>query len=169
MIRILLALSLAVAPLAAQSAPTAPPCATDEYRQFDFWIGQWEVVDGEGNAQGTNTIEPILGGCALQESWSGASGSVGHSYNVYDRATGGWHQTWVDNSGLLLQIEGGLDDGSMVLVGEGKARDGAAIRHRITWTPLEDGRVRQHWQTSRDDGTSWSDAFLGFYQRKRDS
>ncbi|MDH3405238.1 MAG: DUF1579 domain-containing protein [Acidobacteriota bacterium] len=156
---------LAAAGVTAQEAPP-PPCGGAEYRQFDFWIGAWDVAGADGTPQGTNRIEPILGGCVLRESWAGAGGSEGHSFNLFDRQTGRWHQTWVDNSGLLLVIEGGLDeDGAMVLSGTGKTRAGAALFHRITWTPLADGRVRQHWQTSTD-GEAWSDAFLGFYSRQ---
>jgi hypothetical protein len=161
---------LLVTAIASAQAPQAspPPCAGDEYRQFDFWLGAWQVADRDGNALGTNKIEPILGGCALRESWVGASGSVGHSFNIFDRQSGRWHQTWVDNSGLLLQIEGGLDtSGAMVLTGTGKSSDGRAQQHRITWTPLPDGRVRQHWELSTDEG-AWSDAFVGFYARQPD-
>ncbi len=147
-------------------APTpAPSCAAQEHRQFDFWIGVWRVEDAGGRFQGTNRIEPILGGCVLQESWSGAGGSRGHSFNIYSKGRGRWHQTWVDGQGLLLLLDGGLVDGSMVLEGTTTAGDGAAVRHRISWTPLADGRVRQHWQSSRDGGTTWSDAFDGYYSR----
>jgi hypothetical protein len=127
-----------------------PACSGAEYRQFDFWVGDWEVFDEDGALQGTNRIEPILDGCALEESWVGATGSVGRSFNTFDRYAGRWHQTWVDNSGLLLQLDGALDETSMVLSGPGRNRDGEAITHRITWTPLDDGRVRQHWEISAD-------------------
>jgi hypothetical protein len=143
----------------------SPPCSDDEYRQFDFWVGSWEVFDAEGVRQGTNRIEPILGGCALRESWEGEGGSAGFSFNAYDRRTGGWHQTWVDANGLVLLLDGGLEDGSMVLSGAGTGRDGEPITHRITWTPLDDGRVRQHWQVTADDGATWQEVFDGYYSR----
>jgi len=62
-------------------------------------------------------------------------------------------------------IDGGLDANAMVMEGRGKARDGGDIEHKITWTPLEDGRVKQHWEMSRDGGATWTDAFVGFYSR----
>ncbi len=158
---------LAVSAVAQDDATAPPPpCSSDEYRQFDFWIGEWEVRDANGSLQGRNTIRSILGGCALQENWEGASGSVGESYNIYDRQTGKWHQTWVSNGGFLLEIDGGLDGNAMVMRGGGKASDGASIVNEIAWTPLEDGRVKQHWRTSRDRGETWSDAFVGFYARE---
>lgn len=105
------------------------PCSGEEYRQFDFWIGDWEVLDEAGTPQGTNRIEQILGGCALQENWVGAEGSTGHSFNTFDKNSGRWHQTWVDGNGLLLLLDGGLEEGSMVLSGPGVSRDGDPITH----------------------------------------
>lgn len=152
---------------ATEPAATPPaPCGAEEYRQFDFWIGEWEVRDANGSLQGHNTITSILGGCALEESWEGVSGSIGRSFNIYDRQTKQWHQSWVDNGGLLLKLDGGLDGNAMVLRGSGVARDGSALESSITWTPIEDGRVKQHWQISRDGGATWNDVFVGFYARE---
>ncbi len=58
-------------------------CADEKSRQFDFWIGEWDVFAGEVQA-GTNSIRPILDGCVLQETWAGAGGSAGSSFNFYD-------------------------------------------------------------------------------------
>lgn len=143
-------------------------CAATEHRQFDFWIGDWDVADPEGAPAGRNRIESILGGCVLMESWEGASGSTGRSFNMYDaRGDGRWHQTWVDGSGGRLDLVGGLDaEGRMVLSGERPGPDGGAVLHRITWTPLPDGAVRQHWEASQDGGAAWEDLFVGIYTRR---
>lgn len=173
---IIRALALAVmlpAAVAAQEeeTPTAAaggPCDAPEYRQFDFWVGDWTVTS-DGTAAGTNSIHPVHGGCALQENWqgSGEGGISGSSFNMYDKATGKWHQTWVDSNGGLLQIDGGLVDGSMVLSGERPSRDGSGEAiHRITWTPNEDGTVRQLWEASKDGGATWSVLFDGLYTRQ---
>lgn len=149
-----------------QNAQQAP-CSAPEYRHFDFWVGDWEVRNAAGNLAGTNSITPMLNGCVLHEQWSGSSGSVGESFNIYDQSTGTWHQTWVDNGGLLLRLDGGLEGDSMVLRGELQGRDGAMRQHRITWTPRDDGSVRQHWENSTD-GESWNTLFDGTY-RPRDA
>lgn len=154
---------------AAQSEPAAPPakpCTAPEYRQFDFWLGDWEVTTPAGEVAGHNRIESILGGCVLRESWTGAKGSRGHSHNIYDRTRGRWHQTWVDDGGLLLVIEGGLEEGSMVLRGDTVGRDGKPRSHQIRWTPLDGGKVRQHWQVSADGGTAWQTVFEGIYAKR---
>jgi len=147
---------------AAQNAQQAP-CSAPEYRQFDFWVGDWEVRNAAGNLAGTNTITSMLSGCVLHEQWSGNGGSVGESFNIYDRQSGTWHQTWVDNSGLLLRLDGGLEGEAMVLRGELQGADGKTRRQRITWTPNGDGSVRQHWESSTD-GESWNTLFDGTYR-----
>ena len=158
---------LVVAVPAVASAQAPPPaCESPEYRQFDFWLGYWEVNNPTGDVVGTNTITAVSGGCGVHERWEGAGGGVGESLNAYDRRTGSWHQTWVGGRGLVLRLEGGLQDGSMVL--EGELMEGDGILQRITWTPSSDGSVRQHWETSEDGATTWTTAFDGTY-RKVDS
>ena len=137
------------------------PCTAPEYRQFDFWIGDWRVTTPDGKHAGDNRIEKVLDGCALHESWQGASGGRGFSYNAWDGDRKVWHQTWVDKQGTILLLEGGLKDGAMVLSGT----QGATL-NRITWTPNKDGSVRQHWETSADRGKTWQTAFDGLYRRK---
>ncbi len=150
-------------------APGTPTCAAAEHRQFDFWLGEWDVTDGSGKHVGQNRIESAQNGCALIEHWTGAGGVTGTSLNVYDRDRAKWHQTWVDNSGGLLQLDGNLAGDAMILTGE--AFDAAAptqsARQRITWTPRADGRVRQLWETSQDGGKTWTVAFDGLYAKKR--
>jgi len=157
---------LAQEPETATALP-APTCNATEYRQFDFWIGEWTVTSGDQPA-GTNSIQKIHGGCALQENWQGegAGGISGTSFNIYDQATGNWHQTWVDSSGTLLQLDGGLSDGAMVLSGQRPARDGnGRVLHKISWTPNPDGTVSQLWEASTDRGQSWKVLFDGLYTR----
>ena len=156
---------LCLGPAAAggQTASTPAQCASDEYRQFDFWVGSWEVRDPQGKLQGTNRIDRIEGGCVLQEHWTGASGGTGTSFNIYDFTTGKWHQTWVSGATLLL-LDGGLRDGKMVLEGTTVGRDGATTFNRITWTPVEPGVVTQVWDQSQD-GKTWNTVFNGTYRR----
>jgi len=144
------------------------PCAHDaRYREFDFWLGDWDVKLPNGKVAGTNNIQSILGGCVLQESWKGAGKVEGHSFNIYDASTKRWHQTWVDNGGLLLELDGGFRDGKMVLEGETLDSTGAVQKQRITWEPLQGGKVRQHWQQSTDGGSSWTTLFDGTYTKRR--
>jgi hypothetical protein len=149
---------------AAQTAPPAP-CASAEHRQFDFWLGSWTVADSAGKQLGTSEVVQVAGGCGLLENWQGADGSSGKSLNMYERASEGWTQTWVGSGGGILRLSGRLQDGKMVL-GDERTTARGAVRDRITWTPLPDGRVRQTWDISTDGGTSWRTSFDGYYARR---
>ena len=87
------------------------------------------------------------------ERWQAASGYRGSSLNFYDRVTKAWYQTWIDEQGGALFLKGGLRDGRMVLQSAPMpaAGSGTAIQ-RITWTPEAGGGLRQHWESSADDG-----------------
>ena len=149
------------------TAARAAPCDAAEHRGFDFWIGQWQVHTPDGKLAGHNRIEPGYGGCVLHERYEAARGGYrGESLNAYDAARKVWHQTWVDNGGLLLVLEGGLRDGAMVLEGRGTGRDGQPVRHRITWTPSPDGSVRQHWETATGADGPWRTSFDGRYTKR---
>jgi hypothetical protein len=141
--------------------------SSDPHRQFDFWLGDWEVSDPEGNVVGRNRIERLFGQIGLLERWEGASGLRGASYSVY--AGGRWHQTWVDSSGTLLLLDGGLRDGTMMLEGSSRSEDdpGESVGHRISWSVMDGDRdsVRQLWEVSTDDGGTWHVAFDGRYRR----
>ena len=154
-----------------QAAPTKPPkaCTAKEYRQFDFWLGQWEVKDNNAKVVGSSHIQSILAGCGLSESWTSASGNKGVSYNFYDNTVGQWHQTWIDAQGGALYLDGQFSDGKMVLQGKTPDKKGGFTLQKISWTLLPDKRVTQYWQTSSDDGKTWTDAFLGFYSKQTPS
>ena len=102
------ALALPAAPRRRSRCPTtrAKPCQSSEHRQFDFWVGQWDVFATSGKKVGENRIELIADGCALLEQWTGNGGVTGKSLNIYDTIDRRWHQTWVDNGGTLLMLAG---------------------------------------------------------------
>jgi hypothetical protein len=149
--------------------PEPKPCTAAPYRQFDFWLGDWDVVDAAGKPAGKNHIVSVFDGCALQENWESAQGGKGTSLNVYDAVTSHWHQTWVDDHAGLLELNGGLEDGKMVLVGARPSiKDkGSRVVHRITWTPIASDRVRQFWEFSKNEGRTWTTVFDGTYVRKK--
>jgi hypothetical protein len=179
LIRFTLLLTVMTAASQAQEAPPGnaaaqPPCATADYRAFDFWIGTWDVIQN-GEPAGVNRIEAIDGGCALLERWTSARGNfTGHSLNSFNRVDGRWHQTWVDSSGTLLKLAGGRQGGPgirgtgpMVLEGEAPDPEGVPRPNRITWTPNADGTVRQHWEVH--DGEAWNTVFDGEYHRRTEA
>lgn len=138
-------------------------CSAQEYRQFDFWVGEWEVTNPDGEVVGHNTIRRVAGGCGLLESWEGAQGGTGRSLNMYEPSKDRWTQTWV-GTGVILHLAGGLRDGAMVMSSV-RATPRGEVMDRITWTPMEDGTVVQHWELSTDGGESWRTAFRGTYTK----
>lgn len=140
---------------------TAERCRGLEHREFDFWVGTWDVRSAEGELLGTNEIRRVAGGCGLLENWRGAGGGEGMSINAYDRERQRWTQRWV-GVGATLWLEGGLEERQMVLAGKRSTPRGEVL-DRITWTPLPGGRLRQVWDVSADAGESWQPIFEGFY------
>ena len=128
-------------------------------RGFDFWVGRWDVhLRDTDELIGHNEIRRLHDGHVLAESYSTVSDRFsGSSLNGFDHERGRWHQCWMDSTGLVLDLYGGVIDGDMVMTGE--ALSGQT--ERISWTPFADGNVRQHWEQSLDDGATWQTVFDG--------
>ena len=146
-------------------APTPPPCTSDDnFRAFDFWIGEWEVTPWAGGAiAGHNVIQSEENGCLLTEHWSNVQGGTGQSINFYNPNTGKWRQLWVAG-GYSIDIEGGLKDSAMAL--EGTIYYYAqknSVPFKGTWTPQEDGSVRQHFEQYNAETKEWTTWFDGRY------
>jgi hypothetical protein len=156
-----------------QAAAAPPACATPEYRQFDFWLGDWDVVPSgapsdAGGRPSRNTISAGHGGCAILEHWRAASGGTGQSINAFDRSSGLWHQTWIDSSGSLNRYSGGLSGGNMVFHGwmPAPASPNVRLRVRLTFFNLGAGKVRQLSERLNADG-SWSVNYDLLYTRRQ--
>ncbi len=142
----------------------ARPCEYDpRYSQFDFWVGDWAVFGPSERRVGTSHVSKILNGCTLLEEWSSPYGVDGKSINYYDPHANKWYQTWISASGDILRYEGKLVGGAMHFEGKGVNLDGSTELSRMTFTPLEDGEVRQFIERSTDNGATWSVFFDGTY------
>lgn len=162
-----LVVSPAVAQNQADTSSVHPPCTENPvHRQFDFWVGEWTVYNAKGAQVGTNVIENMVGGCMLFENWTSARGGTGKSMNYWDPVDEKWKQVWSDSRGNIAYFEGGRSGDAMVLNGEWITSDGTSSLLRGTWTPLEDGRVRQHFEQSLDYGITWTTWFDGYYTRE---
>src|ERR1700748_2606122 len=85
----------------APAAPATPPpaCTAPEFRQFDFWVGHWDVYPtGTDQLVAHSLIENLYAGCAIRENWMplAGQGGPGGSLNVYRPAEHRWRQTWTD-------------------------------------------------------------------------
>ena len=148
-------------------SPTAPPpaCEGKDFREFDFWIGKWIVRKPDGTHVGNSEITRESKGCAIRENWTSLNGFSGVSINYYDESDRQWHQDWVGGDGMILHLHGGLDDGAMVLIGETKTAKGTT-KNCISYRMMPDGKMKQEWTTSDDQGKTWETAFVGIYERQ---
>ena len=150
------------------------PGMTGAAHDFDFWIGEWDVFGPEGRQVGRNTITSMFANPAasgmLHEHWHGNGGVEGRSINAYDATRGRWHQTWMDSTGrhaAARRRAGGRCDGARRPGSQrgGPDRGGPAADH-LDPGPTDGAEVRQLWESSSDDGATWTVAFDGRYRRR---
>jgi hypothetical protein len=152
---------------AAGAAQGPRGCGDAERRQFDFWIGDWTVGDSAGGTTyGTNLITREENGCLIHEHWIGSRGGSGQSLNFFDLDSRKWVQVWVGSGGENLRLEGGLEDGRMVLTGSALGPGGSRISHRAVWSAEPGGMVRQYWRSTTDGGKTWTLVIDGWYRLK---
>jgi tetratricopeptide (TPR) repeat protein len=147
------------------------PCAdTPENRQFDFWLGEWNVETTQGGVPaGESRIELILGDCVVQENWqSNGNPYSGKSYNTYNAALKRWEQYWVDNSAGNIFFYGGLKDGAMdYWTDEIPQPAGPPLKRHLQFFQLGPDKVRQFSQGSTDGGKTWKPEYDFTYVRKK--
>ncbi|HQR04643.1 MAG: hypothetical protein JSR19_13060 [Proteobacteria bacterium] len=143
---------------------TELPCRDAGYRDFDFWIGRWQVSTAEGAVIGHNHISSIAGGCGLMEEWSGADGGNGKSLIVYLPEHRQWRQLWTASSGEHSDRTGGASADGMVLGDP----PGAPHQGRDILRAVSPDELRQTEQVSEDGGRHWTTVFTGIYRRLPD-
>jgi hypothetical protein len=151
---------MAPAGISSVNSPISASCLPSAYREFDFWVGDWDVFDVGSPIVGNTKVararvDLILDSCVLREDYQGTDGHKGQSFTIFDGSRKVWHQSWVTNRGELLLIEGRIEHGTMVLSGEDRAK-GALVRG--AWKP-EKGNVRETAVTSTDGGKTWKPWF----------
>jgi hypothetical protein len=149
------------------------PCRHDpRFREFDFWVGDWDVRPTGQPPVGPparNTVTLDDNDCVVTEHWSSPSGSEGQSFNIFDRSYGVWRQTWVDNIGGQHDYRGHLVQGNMVFEGDTPAPNGqlGRIPTRLTFFHLGRDSVRQFSEISTDSGRTWQTNYDLMYVRRR--
>jgi len=159
------------APLVEEAKRNQAPCKyTAEFRQFDFWVGEWNVIATQGQAPaGESRIELILGDCVVLENWKsiGSPGYAGKSYNTYNASLKRWEQFWVDNSAGTIHFHGSLKDGVMDYWTDDLPQpDGTVLRRHLQFFRQDANHVRQFSQGSKDGGKTWFVEYDLTYNRK---
>ena len=154
------------------SAAQTKPCAEPEQKQFEFWVGEWDLTwPGNNPGQtdhGTNSVQRILEGCIVQENFSGAAAMHlrGQSVSIFDASARKWKQTWVDNEGAYLDFVGEFKDGQMVLAREAIRPDGTKALQRMVFKNITHEEFDWSWEASKDGGKSWTVVWPIHYKRK---
>ena len=164
----------------AQTSPAPPPaptpapppapsnCAAAEYRQLDFWVGEWRVFrQADGLEVATSTIARIANGCGISEHYiaPGAPGGPyeGLSYSSFDRREGKWRQFYVDVNGNATWYTGQLEGTVLALYAPGVL---PGVQQRMSYTPNADGSVNQTGVISSDGGKTWQPGYDYVYRRR---
>jgi hypothetical protein len=149
------------------SSSNSSLCAQAERRQFDFWIGEWDLR-WEKDGRGTNIIRTTLDGCVITEEFDGTPSIPlrGSSVSTFSRQLGKWQQSWVDNQAGYLDFVGEFKDGRMVL--ERKAMlEGKEIVQRMVWYNIAKEKLDWNWERSEDGGKTWKVLWKIHYSRKK--
>jgi tetratricopeptide (TPR) repeat protein len=159
------------APLLDQTRRNLAPCKySAESRQFDFWVGDWDVVSSfDGHPVGSSHIAQELGECVIWENWTSAGlPYAGKSYNAYNTTLKRWEQFWVDNSQGMIFFYGNLKDGVMdFMTDEIPQPNGTKIRRHLQFFNLSPDTVRQFSQQSADGGKTWTVEYDFTYRRRK--
>ncbi len=149
-----------------QFLKSTAPCQTAEFRQFDFWIGDWAVENPAGKKVGDNLVTREQDGCILVEHWKSGRGiETGTSFNYYDIRDKKFHQIYFDNSGnagAYPPMAGGLVDNKMVMLSD----ENVSPVFRWTWYVISPGKVRQMAEQSNDRQKTWQIVWDSTYVNK---
>ncbi|MEE8583429.1 MAG: hypothetical protein V3T83_01115, partial [Acidobacteriota bacterium] len=151
---------------AASDSPS--PCPELEAHQFDYWIGDWEVVnkfiqdDGSWQVQGraTNRVYPVLDGCAIIEHWEGALGQrplYGFSIRAFNPHSRQWDLllNWPSpNRPTFGKLQGVFTHGRGEFFSTRAGQDGKEMRIRYSFADIRPDAFR--WDAARsEDGRNW--------------
>jgi hypothetical protein len=155
--------------LVAVSQRAAQPCkdaqANPQYRQLDFWVGEWDVFSGPQKV-GESSVQLILKDCVVFENWHGLQGGDGKSFNKYNNVTKEWEQFWVSDNGVTNYFQGTLKDGAMRYALEMPTASGGSFLRHLTFTPMPEDKVRQLSERSNDGGKTWITEYDFVYVKK---
>lgn len=155
--------------LATQTPPAA--CQEPEYRQMDFWTGDWALSwdNGDGTTgTGTNIVtRDSHGDCVITENFDGGTSIAlrGLSVSTYSKPHKKWRQSWVDNQGGYFALYGGpQEDGTFILEMERLGDKGPFSR--MVFEDIEEDSLVWRWQGKSSAADEWRDQWVINYVRK---
>ena len=147
---------------------TIHPCKySEDAKQFNFWVGEWDVYNPQGRHDGTSVIQSIANGCGVLENWADNFGGTGKSINFYDPNDGKWYQFWIGANGVPGRWSGVYRDGAIRYETETVDKTGKKTLGRLTFFNIDANTVRQFAESSIDGGKTWSTNYDYKYIRKK--
>lgn len=163
-----IAVCSAVSPLRAGAAERQSCATTAQVRALDFWLGRWNVTDGEQPSHASSVVSLELGKCLIVERWGDATGHRGENVFGYNLDAKTWSGMFADNDGRIhLFVHGTVTAGKAQLSGPSRGPHGEATLDRITIVRMTANDLEQTWQQSTDGGTTWTTVFKGRYSRAK--
>jgi hypothetical protein len=150
-------------------SPPVPPaqlpdyCSAPEHRQFDFLLGEWDVLETEPHGEnyamaGISSVKRISSGCALHQEWHPFSMEQNDFISHYDAGGKAWRQVWLDARGNRIDLQGAFEHRQMVLAGRMPGTEAGSLV-RLTWKQQGNGTVRELDERSADGGKTWKLAY----------
>ena len=173
-------LGTAAAPAAAQHGHGAPVSHDPpvEPAQFQFIIGQWEIVaephvpglaariHGAPKFIGTWKAWPALDGWGIEDEIrlldaSGNPRALTQCVRVYDSRTRGWKSSSLDvYRATFTTSSGEWRNGEMHFESQGTDAEGKAYKSRTRFHAISASGFRFQQDRSYDDGKSWTEGML---------
>ncbi len=137
--------------------------------QLDFLIGNWSIVDQDGQHVADHAIVRSHDGQLIREDWHARGGNSGTGFSYFHPVQKQWRQTWVDAHGNVLECTGEFRQGKMQFSGTLALANGQEMLSRMCFTPNADGSIAQLIEVSEDTGQSWCTHFQGLYRQRLQS
>ena len=156
---------------AIEAPPPSTSCRSAEYRQMDFWLGEWDLKwqapDGTSRSGQNIITRSPFGDCVITENFDGAPGNnlKGMSVSTYSKPHGAWRQTWVDNQGGYFSLHGGLqEDGRFIL--EMDRLNNKGPYSRMVFENIKADSLTWRWQGKSEHDGDWADRWVIDYRRR---
>ena len=167
--------------LAVPGSLNAQGACTVESRAFDFWTGEWDVLNRNRPAgdvrwydTGTATarVYPVVAGCGLVEHWRGhAFGEfvVGFSLRAYNPQRGQWDLVLLwPNSGVprFGELYGGFRHNRGEFFNQNITAEGDTTITRFTFSDITPDGLRWQNGDSNDAGRTWDSSWIMEFSRR---
>ena len=177
----LTSLALAILPMCTPEAVGAQGACQGEYRDFDFWIGEWDVLNRNRGAEdtrwfdtGTATarIYPVAAGCGIVEHWRGhAFGDflVGFSVRSFNPQRGRWDLVLLwPNAGnpRFGELNGGFRHNRGEFYSRSLNAERDTTLTRFTFSDITPNSLRWQEGSSNDNGRTWTSNWIMEFSRR---